>query len=386
MRVAFINTVCGKGSTGRICTVLAEHLLSKGHEVLLVHGRGDCPDSLSAYSYRMENELSLYSKVLEARLRDNDGFLASMATKKMLSAMDSFSPDIVHLHNLHGYYIDIRMLFEHLNRSGRKVIWTFHDCWPFTGHCVHMISGCSQWMNECRKCPCKSAYPKSVLLERAQRNFSAKRELYAHFPSLTVVTPCHWLKRLMRQSMLSDLPTHVIHNGIDTTVFHRTESEFRQKYGLEKRFILIGVAPYWTDTKGFRDFIQLSELLSPEQVIVLVGLTEAQRRGLPPNILGLGRTADRKELAGLYSTSDVLLNLSHYDTFPTVNLEAQACGIPVITYNTGGSVESVPAENVVSPGDFSAIIERIRHPLQVSRLDFSEQTMADQYLSLYRSV
>lgn len=340
MRVLQINSVCGIGSTGRIATDIDKVLKEQGHESYIVYGRGNainCPNTL-----KIGNKLDIYFHVAKTRLLDRHGFGSRKATLSLIKKIKMLNPDIIHLHNIHGYYLNIDVLFKFLKEINKKVVWTLHDCWAFTGHCSYFdYAGCDNWKTSCNKCPQKTLYPTSMFMDQSERNFYEKRNLFTGIKDLTIVTPSQWLAQKVKQSFLSQYPIKVINNGIDLEVFKPVESDFRSRFNLSDKFIILGVANIWGKRKGYQYFVDLSKRIGREEVIVLVGLTSNQIRQLPSNIIGIEKTNSVHELAEIYSASDVFVNPTLEDNFPTTNLEALASGTPVITFNTGGSVESI---------------------------------------------
>lgn len=335
-----INSVCGIRSTGRICTDLAQELEIQGHEVKIAYGREDVPAEFQKYAVRIGNDSDVKIHGLMARLFDASGFGSKAATEKFISWVKELDPDIIHLHNIHGYYINIEVLFKYLKICGKKIIWTLHDCWSFTGHSAFCDAvHCERWKNGCYDCPQIKEYPKAYC-DGSKRNWKRKKACFTGVPNLTIVTPSYWLAGLVEKSFLKEYPVKVIHNGIDTSKFYPMPNNFRQIYGLEDKIVLLGVASSWNDLKGYSDFIRLSYMLSDEYCIVLVGLNQKQVRELPENIVGIQKTNSINELVYIYSSADMFVNLTYCDNYPTVNLEARACGLPVLTYNTGGSPES----------------------------------------------
>ena len=375
-----INVVCGIRSTGRICTDLAEMLEQKGHKVKIAYGRESVPPQYQKYAVRIGNDIDCKMHGIATRVFDRHGFASKNSTKKFLAWAEKYNPDVLHLHNLHGYYIDIEMLFDWIkSRPNMKVIWTLHDCWAFTGHCSYFsYAKCNKWKRRCKNCPQKRDYPASYFIDNSENNFIRKRNAFTGVKNMTIVTPSKWLAGLVKQSFLKEYPVKVIHNGIDTDIFKPTSSNFRKKYHLENKKIILGVASTWDRRKGFDDFIKLAEMLDDSYRIVLVGLSAKQMEIIPNNIIGIMRTNNTKELAAIYTAADVFLNLTHEDNYPTVNLEAQACGTPCITYNTGGSVESVSKDSVISQGDIKKIIEFLEMK-EISKIVNIEH-MAKQYL------
>lgn len=340
MKILQINSVCGVGSTGRITTDLYKVLEEQGHECKIAYGRGVAPEGID--SIKIGSNLDNYTHVFKTRVFDKHGFGSVNATKKFIKEVKEYDPDIIHLHNIHGYYINIEILFNYLKEANKPVVWTLHDCWAFTGHCSHFdYVGCDKWKNGCNDCIQKNEYPSSKVIDNSKFNYEKKKELFTSVKNMTIVTPSKWLANLVKESFLGKYPVEVINNGIDLDVFKPTKSKFRRIYNLQDKFIVLGVASVWTERKGLKYFIELSEKLSDDYKIVLVGITEKQRKEISKKILAITKTNNVKELAEIYTASDVFLNPTLEDTFPTTNLEALSCGTPIITFNTGGSIESV---------------------------------------------
>ena len=381
-----INSVCSIRSTGRICTDIANKLEQEGHECKIAYGRENVLSEYEKYAHRITSPLEVKIDGVKSRLFDNAGLNSKRATKKFIKWVEKYDPDLIHLHNLHGYYINIEVLFEYIKRKNKPVIWTMHDCWAFTGHCSHFARiNCDKWLSGCHHCPKKKGYPSSVFLDNSKRNYHKKKAVFAGVENMTIVTPSKWLASLVEQSFFKGTKIQVINNGINTDIFKPTQGNFREKYGLQNKKILLGVASAWSESKGLYDFVKLSEKLDDNYKIVLVGLTESQCAELPPQILAITRTTNINELAEIYSTADLFINSTYGDTYPTVNLEAQACGTPVVTYKTGGSVESVPSENVVDTGDIEGLMSIVANEnLSIKEGDFSLEQMVNQYINLYK--
>lgn len=385
MKILMINSVCGIRSTGRICTDLADALERQGHDVKIAYGRETVPQKYQKYAIKIGSDFSVKADALKTRLFDNAGFNSKSATKKFLKWVDKYDPDIIHLHNLHGYYINVQLLFEYLKKANKKVIWTLHDCWAFTGHCSYFdVAKCERWKTKCVDCPLKHSYPKAII-DRSNRNHENKKRLFSTLSNMTIVTPSKWLAGLVGQTFLNKYQTVVINNGIDLTVFKPTESDFRKKHGLEDKKIVLGVASPWSGRKGLYDFLKLSEMLDEKYKIVLVGLTQEQIYKIPENILCISKTNNAQELAEIYTAADVFVNPTHSDNYPTVNLEAQACGTPVITYKTGGSPESTNESSVVERGDIEELKAKIIANESICKkgLLLDKFDMLSQYMNLY---
>ena len=385
MKVLQINSVCGIRSTGRICTDIADVLTANGHECKIVYGRETVPEKYKKYAVRIGSNTDVKLHALESRLFDNSGFGSKKATNDFIKWVKEYDPDVIHLHNIHGYYINIEILFNYLKSCNKRIIWTLHDCWTFTGHCSYFtIVKCEQWKAHCSYCVQKHCYPSSILADHCKSNFERKRALFSGIKDMTLITPSKWLADLVSESFLKKYPVKVIHNGIDLSVFKPTESDLRKKYGLTDKKVILGVASVWDERKGLDDFIKLLDLLDRQYQIVLIGLSDRQLKKMPDNVIGIKRTDSVTELAQWYTTADVFLNLTYEDNYPTVNLEAQACGTPCITYRTGGSVESVPEENIVDAGDISTIKSMLTNSqLSISDNDLSLNTAIGDYISVY---
>lgn len=382
MKVFEINTGFSRGGPPRVLNGVCDALIARGDECMVAASRGE--ERADIKSVRICGKFSPYVNALSARIFDNVGFTAKRATKKLIKQIKAFDPDVIHLHNLHGYYVNVKVLFDYLKEANKKVVWTLHDCWAFTGHCAHFdYAGCDKWKTGgCRNCPQKKEYPKSVLFDNSEKNFKRKKEAFSGVADLTLVTPSKWLENLVKQSFLNEYKVVTVYNGIDSDKFKPTKSDILKRYGVENKKVLLGVADVWAQRKGFYDFLKLAEVLPSEYKIVLIGLSEKQIKTLPDNILGLTRTESVNELCEWYTAADKFINLTYEDTYPTVNLEAQACGTPVITYETGGSVESVPQENVAPKGDLNAVLSLINKNLSVTRHISSTDEMLSGYLNI----
>lgn len=333
-----------RGSTGTIAESIGEYVIANNWESYIAIGR--FPRSSKSNLIRIGNYISVLLHVLETRIFDNHGFGSRYATNKLIKKIIQINPDIIHLHHLHGYYINVDILFKFLTKSEIPVIWTFHDCWSFTGHCAYFDRiGCDKWKIECNKCPQKKEYPKSYFIDNSKRNYYLKRKIFNSPKNLTVVSVSKWLDDLVSQSFLNQINRTIIYNGINTKIFV-PESKlyskiFQSNPELMNKYIILGVANTWDQRKGLNDFIKLSKLISNNDLILLIGLNNDQIRQLPNNIHGIPRTENVSELASIYAIADVYLNLSVEETFGLTTTEALACGTPVIVYNSTASPELV---------------------------------------------
>ena len=335
MNVLLINAVCGTGSTGRICAEQARDYERGGHTVKIAYGRdGYVPEDCRRFAVRIGSDPEVRLHGVLTRLTDRHGFGSAAATRRFLRWAEAFEPDVLWLHNLHGYYVNIKLLFRWIrSRPQMQVKWMLHDCWAMTGHCAFFsFAGCERWKTGCHDCPQKSAYPASALLDGSGKNYKDKQNLFTGIPNLTIITPSHWLERLVKQSFLKEYPVEVCYHSIDRESFRPVESDFRSRHGLEQKKILLGVASTWEPRKGLSDFEALARRLDDRFRIVLVGLRPEQMQKLPANILGLPRTNSLPELAEIYSAADLFLNPSREETFGMTTLEAMACGTKAVVY------------------------------------------------------
>lgn len=381
-----INSVCGIGSTGRIVTDIAQELIENNHECKIAYGRAKAPKKFEDISYKFCSNFDFYIQSLESRIFDNHGFSLKKGTSKLINFIEDYNPDIIHMHNLHGYYINIEMLLNYLSTKNIKVVYTLHDCWSFSGHCAYFSAvQCDKWKTGCYGCIQKKTYPKSLLLDNSGKNWNKKKSVFSKLQNLVIVTPSEWLASLVKESFLSFAEIKVINNSVDTSIFYKHNSHILEdNYGIKNKKILLGVASGWSERKGLKDFIKLSTLLDDEYMIVVVGVNKEQKKHLPSTIIGIEQTSNVDVLACLYSESDYFLNLTYEDNYPTTNLEAQACGTPCITYNTGGSSESVPQSNIVNQGDLEEVCKKIKQKLPV--LASKGDNMCQNYLKLYEKL
>ena len=295
MKVLQINSVCGIGSTGRIATDIHQILVEQGHESVIAYGRGEAKNCDS--TIRIGNSFDNYIHVAKTRMFDRHGFGSKKATIEFVEKVKTLDPDIIHLHNIHGYYLNIEILFNYLKEANKPVVWTLHDCWPFTGHCAYYdYVGCEKWKTECYNCPERKAYPSSLILDNSKDNYFKKKEVFTGVKNLLMVTPSQWLVNEVKKSFLKEYNVKVLNNGIDLNVFKPKVGDFRNKFNIGDKFVILGVASMWDRRKGLKYFIDLSTKISENEVIVLVGLTEKQLNKIPKNIIGITRTNNVRKL------------------------------------------------------------------------------------------
>lgn len=357
-----INVLANSGSTGRIAEQIGLTAQASGWRSVIAYSRGNVTSSSELY--RIDGKLSQAIHLASTRLFDRHGLASKIATRKLVRYIKELKPDVIHLHNIHGYFINYPIFFEYLKTSGIPVVWTLHDCWTFTGHCAYFDwAECGKWTSGCSDCPQTGAYPKSFWRDRSSKNYKQKKEHFTSVDKLTLVPVSEWLSGFLAKSFMKDKDKVTIHNGIDTDRYSPVEAyeAVLAKYGLRGNTMVLGVANIWEPRKGLPDFVKLRKALPEEYEIALVGLSQAQIADLPKGITGIERTENVNELAALYTAATVLFNPTYEDNFPTVNIEAMSCGTPVVTYDTGGSPEAVTPESgaVVPKGDIRKAVEEI---------------------------
>ena len=368
-KLLLINVSANSGSTGRIAEEIGQTAISRGYDSYFAFGRIGRESKSSLI--RIGNDWDIRWHGLESLLFDNQGFGSRMATKRFISEIERIQPDVINLHNVHGYYLNVKILFEYLAKTDIPVVWTLHDCWPFTGHCAHyMRFNCDLWKRGCHHCPNSKGYPKSLLFDRSATNYARKRELFNKPKNITFVAVCNWMADNVKASFLGGYPVVTIYNGVNVEIFRpRFEgidnlNGLKAKLGLNKDTkVILGVASVWTKYKGLDDFLRLRSMLNNDYAIVLVGLNEKQIQSLPVGMFGIRRTESVDQLAELYSLADVFVNPTYVDNFPTTNIEALACGTPVVTYRTGGSPEAIDEFTgmVIGQGNVEQLRAAVEH-------------------------
>lgn len=397
MRVLQINSVI-YGSTGKIMFSIADVIKSTGGECLCTSG--------FTWKKTDRNDFFLTSGIIEkifhtyaARLTGYNGCFSIMATRRLLKKIDHFKPDIIHMHNIHGWFVNLPMLFKYLKKHKEiKVVWTLHDCWSVTGQCPHFtMAECDKWKTGCYECSQCNTYPHTYV-DRSEKMYRLKKSWFNGVEGMTIVTPSKWLKNIIEQSYLKDYKVNVIHNGINLDVFHPRESDFREKYHLQSKYILLGVSYAWDNKKGLDDFLELAKRLPEKYQIVLVGTDDKVDSMLPMNITSIHRTHNQEELAEIYTAADLFVNPTKEENYPTVHMEALACGTPVVTYNTGGAGEMLNEKcgTVIPYNDIDKMEEVIRNRCECNPFTreeclfqakkFDEKERYEEYLELYKKV
>jgi putative colanic acid biosynthesis glycosyltransferase len=397
LKVIQVNISAGSGSTGMISEEIAKYLVSCNHQSTIAAAH--IKNNKEFTTIKIGNRAEYFFHLFISRVFDLHGIGSRFSTATLLRKIRNDEPTLVNLHNIHGYYLNYPLFFQRIKELNIPIVWTFHDCWPFTGHCSHFQSvHCSRWKEQCFDCPNKKGYPASWFIDNSKKNYQTKKSLFTGVNNMVLVAPCNWMKQNLELSFLKDYPVELIYNGIDLEIFKPRDGEiFRKKYEINTKKIVLGVSNVWTSKKGLNDIIKLRGMLASDYIIVLAGLTAAQIKNLPEGILGISRTGSQVELAELYSAADIFINPTYGDTFPTVNLESLACGTPVITYDTGGSAEAIDDKTGISlaPGDINGLHEGILK-ITSSEREFYKETcrkraekhydqnrMVSEYLNLY---
>lgn len=389
MKKLFQINVCSNIlSTGKICEDIANVAIKYGWDVYTAWGRLARP-SISTQIH-IGFQFDVYAHFAAQRLFDCEGLMSKRATLNLIKKIEDIKPDVIHLHNIHDHYLNYPILFNWLANINTPVVWTQHDCWSFTGGCMYFdLYNCNRWKTCCKNCP----EHRALLFDTTQKQYDSKKRLLAQIKNLIYVSVSDWLANALRESSQQKRPIMTIHNGIDLTVFRPSCCK-----SADGRFRIIGVAAIWDKRKGLEDFFKLRLLLPSEYEMILVGLTTKQIKTLPYGIKGITRTTDIQELIQLYSESNVLVNTTYSDNFPTVNLEAIACGTPVVTYRTGGSPEAIDEKTgvVVEQGDVNALADAIvrmkKHPLSSADCrkraeeNFDKDKCFEKYISLYEKL
>lgn len=384
------------GSTGNLSRSIHNALLKEGHESKIYYGIGSSDNDLikpisSMFSVHIHSVLSKYTGM--------QGYFSIFPTLRLIRKIKKFAPDIIHLHNVHGSFVNLPILFNFLKKYGRKTVITLHDCWLFTGKCPHFTDiGCDKWLKNCGNCPQLQIYPKSNFIDRTNRNLKDKKKWFEGFENLHICTVSDWLRDTAKKSFLNKYSIESIYNGIDTKVFYPRKTEnVKQKYGLDNKFVILGVASFWDKRKGLDEFVELAKKFT-DDLIVLVGLTKEQSISLPKNILAIPRTENKDELAELYSVANVFVNLSTEETFGLVVAEAMACGTPAIVYNSTACPEIVSYEKtgyIASPHKITEICDYIEliksgnknytsECFEHISINYNIESMLKQYLDLYK--
>ncbi len=392
MKILQINSVCGSGSTGKIAVEISDYLDSLNIENYIAYGIGN---SNRHNTYKIGNRIDNHLHSFMSRKFCLQGYGSIFSTIKFIKYIKRINPDIIHLHNIHGHYLNFPILFNYLKKSNVNVVWTFHDCWPFTGKCAHFTKAkCYKWKTHCQNCKQLNTYPDSIR-DRTFKNFNDKKEYFTSIDKFHIVTVSNWLKETVENSFFKGKNIKCIYNGIDTNVFKPVQSTLRKKLGIENKFVILGVASVWNSGKGLNEFIELSKKIDDDSVIILIGLLDEQIEDLPKNMIGISRTENIEELVKFYTLADVFINLSIEETFGLVVAEALACGTPAIVYDSTACPEVVELKEscIVKSHNIDELTKKINffkimNEKLVIKLNkkFNLNEMLSHYVDLYNHI
>lgn len=399
MRIVEVNAV-PYGSTARIClgiSAVAEKISSINIDCAFGYSYHPIKTQKSYIS--IGNPVDKIIHIILSKLTGLHGYYSFISTLFLIKKLKKISPDIIHLHNIHGWYINIPMLFKYIKKNNINIVWTLHDCWAFTGQCTHFdMINCCKWKYQCSNCPKYNNYP-STIFDNSKFMYKKKKEWFQGISNLHIVTPSIWLASKVKESFLRSYPVKVINNGIDLSIFKpNVNNYFKTRYNTENKIIILGVSFGWGISKGLDIYIELANKLDDSFQIVLVGTSSQSRKILPDNIISINITQSQEELAMIYSSADVFLNCTREDNFPTVNIEALACGTPVITFKTGGSPEIIDETcgYIVEKDDIDTLIEKLNiirkdNPFSIDKCRERAQlyNMEDKfynYIDLYKTI
>ncbi len=400
MKIIQINSTINAGSTGKIAEGIGDRTIQYGGISYIAYGRSANPSS--SHPIKIGNIWDKAYHLINARIFDTTGFHSKTATKRLINQIKSINPDIIHLHNIHGYYLNIAFLFSFLKDWGKPVIWTLHDCWAFTGHCCHyQRANCIKWKTGCHHCPLTRLYPQSILFDNSRSNFKRKKEIFNLPENIRLVTVSKWLESQVEESFLKSKKIQTIYNGVNLSVFKPLDqTSLKEKNGFAGKKIILGVANVWSEGKGLKAFLDLSKLLSIDQVIILIGLSKKQIQGLPKGIVGISRTNNVSQLAEYYNMADVFVNPSIAETFGMVTAEAMACGTPSVVYNSTAMPELIEdgVGFIVPTNDIKGLNNSINKILVLGKEQFISSCRSraislfdmekqfEQYITLYKSL
>lgn len=396
MKIVEINVVFN-GSTGKIMIQTAKCAQTNGHNVFCFSKNWKNNKKINNHTKyigtRFENVLARIFNPLFS----SETLFTYISTKRFLKQIHKIKPNIIHLHNIHGWYIDYNLLFKYIKKNDIPVIWTLHDCWSFTGHCTHFANNdCFKWETLCSNCKYLKTYPK-LLFDTSTKLWKKKKKSFSNVNNMVIVTPSIWLSNYVKDSFLNNYDVMVINNGIDLQIFKPTILDNYNKYNIAKdKKVLLGVSFAWGYLKGLDVMIELNKIIDHnEYQIVLVGTSDEIDKMLPDDIVSIHKTDNQKELAKIYSSSYVLVNPTRADTYSSINMEALACGTPVITFNTGGAVEMIDSligivtkeKNAISIYQELDNVSKIDRNVCIKKAKlFDMNTKFEEYVNLYERI
>ncbi len=400
MKILQISPEGNFGSVGTIAEQIGELIIQNGYQSYIAIGNSKFKSS--SILYKIGNIINRIMHAIETRIFDNNGLGSRTSTKNLIKWIENLNPDLIHIHQLHGYFINYKVLFEYLRTTKIPIVLTLHDCWTFTGHCAYFESiNCVKWKTHCNNCELLNDYPKSLIFDNSFNNFILKKNLFTSVNNLTITTVSNWLSDKVSESFLKHIPRQVIYNGVDINLFNSINRDTNKVFDSDKKFVVLGVASPWNERKGLNDFIELAQILDDDVIIVLIGLNKKQIKSMPKNIIGLPKVKDKNVLAMHYKSANLFLNLSIAETFGLTTIEAMACGTPVVVYNSTACPEIIGDGTgyVVDKYDFvkiNKIINKIKNNADYNlhsnacvdwvKKKFSSKERYQEYIDLYNKL
>ena len=399
LKLLQINVAANWGSHGRIAEEIGLEAMAQGWESYIAYGRYANPSK--SHIVKIGDLFDHCLHGAQSLLLDRHGLASCGPTKKLIREIEQIKPDLIHLHNIHGFYLNYPILFRYLSTVDIPVVWTLHDCWAFTGHCAWPIHGhCDRFQEQCCHCPLQSkGYPKSFLLDRSRSNFKLKKRYFRSLQDLHLVTVSRWLEQQVRLSFMQDMDIRTIYNGLDTEVFRPSGTPPTSV--TDGHPLVLGVCNAWYDWKGLDDMAALREILPDDYEVMVVGVNEYQMHLLPEGITCIRRTDSVSQLAEIYSQADVFVNPSKVESFGMTTAEALSCGTPSIVYDTSACPEVVDnlTGRVVPLGDVNALAKAVMEICSLPGREamrqacrerairlFNRQDRYKEYLQLYNEV
>ena len=397
MKVLLIDVVCKYGSTGKIVYDLYSQINASGDEAAICYGRGPKLKEKNIFKFSFDFETLLHAFL--TRITGFTGCFSYFSTRRLIKFIKKFKPDVVHIHELHAYFLNVVPLLKFLKKQNIKVVHTLHCAYSYTGKCGHHFE-CEKWKTECGKCPRLHEYISTSFFDRTKRMFNSKKKAFTGFKDFTVVSPSKWLGDFAKQSFLGQYPIKIIPNGIDCSIFYpRETNELRKKFNINKdEKVVLAVAPnLMSSAKGGKLVMEIADKMKDENVkFVMVGLNDINIEH-SSNVILFERTNNQDQLAEFYSLADAFVICSDKENFPTTCIEAQCCGTPVCGFDVGGTKETsiLDKNTFVEYGKIDNLIEIIRNILgenykqkfeiaKEAKKMFDKHNFFERYLELYR--
>ena len=396
MRVLLIDVVCKYGSTGKIVYDVYNDVNARGDEAAICYGRGPKIKEKNIYKFGLNFETFLHAFL--TRFTGYTGCFSYFSTRRLIRFIKKFKPDVVHIHELHAYFVNVKQLLNYLKKANIKVVHTLHCTFSYTGKCGHHFE-CEKWKECCGKCPRLKEYVSTMFFDHTKKMFLDKKKAFTGFNNMTITCPSNWLANLAKQSFLGQYPIKVIPNGINTSVFSlKDTTALKEKLTIKNEKVVLAVAPnLMSPLKGGNWVLKLAEKMKSEPVkFIMVGVDNIDfEHG--ENVMVFKRTNNQDELADFYSLADVFVICSERENFPTTCLEAQCCGAPILGFDVGGVKETsaFDGNRFVEYGDIDGL-ENVLKEMLAKKIDknslsnhavsiYSEKAMSNSYYEIYKN-